>query len=145
MLEQFFVADIVVRLDELSLLQPALAELCLLWLAACEKKYARAHGTTSSTIHECRTIARALEPDGAMPAVSFKARALVAVQERLGSRGKPRLTVNRTITVIRRLFRRAASAAFPAGCRWGERNRLRHGARWMLGHDGVAAERHRRL
>jgi integrase len=82
-----------------------LAELCLLWLAACEKKYVRTDGTTSSTIHECRTIIRALEPDGAMPAGSFKARALIAVQDRLVRQGRPRTTVNRTIKGIRRLFR----------------------------------------
>ena len=82
-----------------------IAELCLLWLAACEKKYTRADGTTSSTMHECCTIVRALEPDAVMPASGFKARSLIAVQERLVSQGRPRVTVNRTANGIRRLFR----------------------------------------
>jgi len=82
-----------------------LAELCLLWTAACEKKFSRKDGTTTSSIHGANTVVRALERDGAMPASSFRARALVNVQERLVAEGRPRETVNRTVKGIRRLFR----------------------------------------
>ena len=74
-----------------------IAELCLLWIAACEKKFTRKDGRTSSTIHECRMIARALEPDGLTPAATFRARALATVQERLVAEGRPRTTVNRLV------------------------------------------------
>lgn len=82
-----------------------LAEVCVLWVAHCEKKYTRADGSTSSTIHETKMIVRALEPDAAMPAASFKARALVALQQRLVADGRPRVTVNRIVKGVRRLFR----------------------------------------
>jgi len=81
------------------------AEVCVLWVADCEKRYTRKDGTTSSTIHECRMIVRAIEADGAMPAAAFKAKALVAVQRRLVAEGRPRTTVNRMVKGIRRLFR----------------------------------------
>jgi integrase len=81
------------------------AEVCVLWVADCEKRYTRKDGTTSSTIHECRMIVRAIEADGAMPAAAFKAKALVAVQRRLVAEGRPRTTVNRIVKGIRRLFR----------------------------------------
>jgi integrase len=82
-----------------------LAEVCVLWVAHCEKKYTRADGSTSSTIHETKMIVRALEPDAAMPAASFKARALVTLQQRLVADGRPRVTVNRIVKGVRRLFR----------------------------------------
>jgi hypothetical protein len=41
-----------------------LAELCLLWLDACEKKYTRKDGTTTSSYHGCQQVTRALEADG---------------------------------------------------------------------------------
>jgi integrase len=81
------------------------AEVCVLWVAHCERKYTRADGSQSSTIHEAKMIVRALEPDAAMPAASFKARALVAVQQRLVAAGRPRVTVNRIVKGVRRLFR----------------------------------------
>ena len=37
-----------------------IAEVCVLWIAHCEKKYSRPDGTQSSTIHESRMIVRAL-------------------------------------------------------------------------------------
>jgi integrase len=86
--------------DELTL-----AELCLLWLDACEKKYTRKDGTTTSSYDGCQQVTRALEVDGAMPAASFKARALVTMQERLVAAGKPRVSVNRIVKGVRRLFR----------------------------------------
>ncbi len=82
-----------------------LAELCILWMAASEKKHTRKDGTTTSSVHGCRAVVRALEPDGAMPAVSFKARALVALQDRLVADGRPRVSVNRIVKGVRRLFR----------------------------------------
>jgi integrase len=81
------------------------AEVCVLWIADCEQRYMRKDGTTSSTIHECHMIVRAIEADGAMPAAAFKAKALVAVQRRLVDEGRPRTTVNRIVKGIRRLFR----------------------------------------
>jgi integrase len=81
------------------------AEICVLWEAHCQKKYTRADGTQSSTIHETNMIIRALEPDAAMPAASFKARALVTLQQRLVADGRPRVTVNRIVKGVRRLFR----------------------------------------
>jgi integrase len=85
-----------------------LAEVCVLWMAHCEKKYSRPDGTQSSTIHESRMIVRALAPDGAIPAGSFKARALINLQEREVANGRPRVTVNRIVKGVRRLFRWAA-------------------------------------
>jgi len=82
-----------------------LAELCLLWIAACQKKFTRKDGTTTSSLDGARTVVRALEADAAMPAGSFRARALVNVQARLVDQGRPRETVNRTVKGIRRLFR----------------------------------------
>jgi integrase len=82
-----------------------LAEVCVLWVAHCDKKYTRADGTKSSTIHESKMIVRALEPDSAIPAASFKARALVTLQQRLVAAGRPRVTVNRIVKGVRRLFR----------------------------------------
>lgn len=82
-----------------------LAELCLLWVAASEKKYTRKDGTQTSSVHWCYSVMRALEPDGAMPAASFKARALVTLQERLVAEGRPRVSVNRIVKGVRRLFR----------------------------------------
>lgn len=82
-----------------------IAELCLLWIAACEKKYTRKDGTTTSSLDGCHQVTRALERDGAMPAASFKARALVTLQERLVANGKPRVSVNRIVKGVRRLFR----------------------------------------
>lgn len=81
------------------------AEVCVLWMADCEKRYTRKDGTQSSTIHECRMIVRALEADGMIPAAAFKAKALIAVQRRLVAQGRPRTTVNRILKGIRRLFR----------------------------------------
>lgn len=82
-----------------------LAEVCVLWIAHCEHKYTRTDGSTSSTIHESRMIVRALEPDASMPAASFRARALVTLQQRLVAAGRPRVTVNRIVKGVRRLFR----------------------------------------
>ena len=81
------------------------AEVCVLWMADCEKRYTRKDGTQSSTVHECRMIVRALEADGMIPAAAFKAKALIAVQRRLVADGRPRTTVNRIVKGIRRLFR----------------------------------------
>jgi integrase len=81
------------------------AELCLLWIAFCQKKFTRKDGTTTSSIHGANTVVRALEHAGAIPAATFRARALVTVQERLVAEGRPRETVNRTVKGIRRLFR----------------------------------------
>ena len=60
-----------------------LAELCLLWIAFCQKKFTRKDGSMTSSIHGAQTVVRALEADGAMPAATFRARALVNVQARL--------------------------------------------------------------
>ena len=94
-----------VPLDEPPPAGLTLAELCLLWKAACEKKFTRKDGTTTSSLDGAQTVVRALEADGAMPAASFRARALVNVQARLVAEGRPRATVNRTIKGVRRLFR----------------------------------------
>jgi len=82
-----------------------IAELCLLWIAACEKKYSRKDGSKTSSVDGCQQVLAALEPDGAIPASSFKARALVALQERLVADGRPRVSVNRIVKGVRRLFR----------------------------------------
>lgn len=89
-----------------------IAEVCVLWIAHCEKKFTKPDGTTSSSIHECNMIVRALEPDAAVPAASFKARALIAMQQRLVAQGRPRVTVNRIAKGVRRLFRWATQMEY---------------------------------
>ncbi len=82
-----------------------IAEVCVLWIAHSEKKFTKPDGTQSSSIHECNMIVRALEPDAMTPAASFKARALITLQHRLVAAGRPRVTVNRIVKGVRRLFR----------------------------------------
>jgi integrase len=89
-----------------------IAEVCVLWIAHCEKKFTKPDGTKSSSIHECNMIVRALEPDASMPAASFKARALVTLQHRLVAAGRPRVTVNRVVKGVRRLFRWATQMEY---------------------------------
>jgi hypothetical protein len=88
------------------------AEVCVLWIAHSEKKFTKPDGSKSSSIHECNSIVRALEPDGGMPAASFKARALITLQHRLVAAGRPRVTVNRTVKGVRRLFRWATQMEY---------------------------------
>lgn len=89
-----------------------IAEVCVLWVAHCDKKFTKPDGTKSSSIHECNMIVRALEPDAAMPAASFKARALITLQHRLVTAGRPRVTVNRIVKGVRRLFRWATQMEY---------------------------------
>lgn len=85
-----------------------LAGLGLKYLDWAEGYYAADGGTTSS-VDGIRMALRALFPFSDLPAATFGPRSLKHVQEMLVREGRPRVTVNRTVKTIRRLFKWAAA------------------------------------
>ena len=86
-----------------------MAGLGLRYLDWAEGYYRTADGGTTSSVHGISMALRALFPFSDLPAADFGPRSLKRVQEILVREGRPRVTVNRTVKTIRRLFKWAAA------------------------------------
>ncbi|MBM4012596.1 MAG: site-specific integrase [Planctomycetes bacterium] len=85
------------------------AALALKYLDHAEVYYRTAEGRTTSSVDGIRMAARALFPFSDTAAVSFGPKSLKIVRESLVREGRPRVTCNRVVKTIRRMFKWAAS------------------------------------
>jgi integrase len=86
-----------------------LAALGVRYLDWAEGYYRTADGGTTSSVDGIRMALKALFPFSDLPAATFGPKMLKQVQEMLVREGRPRVTVNRTVKTLRRLFKWAAA------------------------------------
>lgn len=86
-----------------------LAALGVRHLDWAEGYYRTADGGTTSSVDGIRMALKALFPFSDLPAASFGPKMLKRVQEMLVREGRPRVTVNRTVKTLRRVFKWAAA------------------------------------
>jgi len=86
-----------------------LAALGVRYLDWAEGYYRTADGGTTSSVDGIRMALKALFPFSDLPAAAFGPKMLKRMQEMLVREGRPRVTVNRTVKTLRRLFKWAAA------------------------------------
>ena len=86
-----------------------LAALGVQYLDFAQGYYRTADGGTTSSVDGIRMALKALFPFSDQPAAAFGPKSLKRVQELLVREGRPRVTVNRTVKTLRRLFKWAAA------------------------------------
>lgn len=96
----------------------SLAALGLKYLDFANSYYRTADGGTTSSVDGIRMALKALFAFSDLPAASFGPKSLKQVQEMLVLEGRPRVTVNRTVKTIRRLFKWAASEELVPAAAW---------------------------
>lgn len=79
------------------------------YLMHCEIYYRDVHGKQTSTLCGAKMAIRALEPFFDVPAVEFGPLRLQSMRALLVEQGRPRVTCNRIVKAVRRLFKWAAS------------------------------------
>jgi integrase len=79
------------------------------YLMHCDVYYRDVQGKQTSTYGEARMAIRALEPFFDLPAVQFGPLRLQSMRALLVEHGRPRVTCNRIVKAVRRLFKWAAS------------------------------------
>jgi len=91
--------------------EPALCvcDLAARYLLHCENYYRDVHGRVTSSYDGARMAIRALEPFFELPAVQFGPLRLQSLRALLVNQGRPRVTCNRIVKTVRRLFKWAAS------------------------------------
>ncbi len=85
------------------------ASLTLKYLDHAEVYYRTADGKTTSSVDGIRMAARALFPFSDTAAMAFGPKSLKIVRESLVRGGRPRVTCNRVVKTVRRMFKWAAS------------------------------------
>jgi len=85
------------------------AALALKYLDHAEVYYRTADGNTTSSVDGIRMAARALFPFSDTAAAAFGPKSLKVVRDALVREGRPRVTCNRVVKTIRRMFKWAAS------------------------------------
>jgi integrase len=103
-----------VHLDSPSMQHPAELALCVCDIAAryllhAETYYRDVRGYKTSSYDGARMAIRALEPYFDVPAVEFGPLRLQSMRALLVEQGRPRVTCNRLVKAVRRLFKWAAS------------------------------------
>lgn len=96
----------------------SVAAVGLKYLDFAEGYYRTADGGTTSSVDGIRMALKALFAFSDLPAASFGPKAMKQVQEGLVREGRPRVTVNRTIKTIRRIFKWAASEELVSAELW---------------------------
>ncbi len=96
----------------------SVAAVGLKYLDFAEGYYRTAGGGTTSSVDGIRMALKALFAFSDLPAASFGPKSLKQVQEMLVREGRPRVTVNRTIKTIRRIFKWAASEELVSAELW---------------------------
>lgn len=86
-----------------------LASLGVRYLDFAQGYYRTTNGGTTSSVDGIRMALKALFPFSDQPAAAFGPKSLKRVQELLVREGRPRVTVNRTVKTLRRLFKWAAA------------------------------------
>lgn len=86
-----------------------LATIGLRYLDHCRTYYRTADGGVTSSVAGVEMALRALFPYADLPAESFGPKALKVVRDSLVREGRPRVTCNRVVKTIRRLFKWAVS------------------------------------
>lgn len=94
------------------------AALALRYLDHAEVYYRTADGNTTSSVDGIRMAARALFPFSDTAAVAFGPKALKIVRDALVREGRPRVTCNRVVKTIRRMFKWAASEELVPADTW---------------------------
>jgi integrase len=94
------------RGDELAVCVCDIAARCLMH---CEIYYRDVRGRRTSSYDGARMAIRALEPFFDLPAVHFGPLRLQSMRALLVEQGRPRVTCNRVVKAVRRLFKWAAS------------------------------------
>jgi len=94
------------------------AALALKYLDHAEVYYRTASGKTTSSVDGIRMAARALFPFSDIAAAAFGPKSLKIVRESLVREGRPRVTCNRVVKTIRRMFKWAASEELVSAEAW---------------------------
>jgi integrase len=85
------------------------ADIGIRYLDHCESYYRTPDGKTTSSVAGVEMALRALFPFSDAPASAFGPRAMKTVRDALVRDGRPRVTCNRVVKTIRRMFKWAAS------------------------------------
>lgn len=81
----------------------------LKYLDHCETYYRTPEGNTTSSVDGVAMALRALFPFSNTPAAAFGPRAMKTMRDALVREGRPRVTCNRVVKTVRRMFKWAAS------------------------------------
>ncbi|MFM7243679.1 MAG: site-specific integrase [Planctomycetaceae bacterium] len=84
----------------------------------CLTYYRRPNGSVTSSVHGVEMALRALFPFADTPATAFGPKSLKLVRDSLVAAGRPRVTCNRVVNTIRRMFGWAASEELVPGEVW---------------------------
>ena len=94
-----------------------IAAIGLRYLDHCQAYYRTKDGGVTSSVAGVEMALRALFPFSDMPATAFGPRAMKTVRDAMVRDGRPRVTCNRVVKTIRRMFKWAASEELvPAEC-----------------------------
>jgi integrase len=96
----------------------SVAQLGLRYLDFCQTYYRTPEGKVTSSVAGVEMALRALFPFSDTPAATFGPRALKTVREALVRDGRPRVTCNRVVKTIRRMFKWAASEELVSAEAW---------------------------
>lgn len=95
-----------------------LATIGLRYLEHCRTYYRTADGGVTSSVAGVEMALRALFPYADLPAESFGPKAMKVVRDSLVREGRPRVTCNRVVKTIRRLFKWACSEELVSAQVW---------------------------
>jgi len=95
---------------ELSLASAlTVAEIGVRYLDHCYRYYKKADGTTTSSVDGVTMALRGLFPFADLPAEKFGPRSMMTMRDALVREGRPRVTCNRAVKTIRRMFKWAVA------------------------------------
>jgi len=94
------------------------AQIGLRYLDHCQTYYRTPDGKVTSSVAGVEMALRALFPFSDTPAATFGPRALKVVRDALVRDGRPRVTCNRVVKTIRRMFKWAASEELVSSESW---------------------------
>ncbi len=95
-----------------------LAELGIRYIDHCQRYYRTAEGKTTSSVDGVMMALRSLFPFAEMPAAMFGPRSMMTVRDALIREGRPRVTCNRVVKTVRRMFKWAVAEELVPADTW---------------------------